>query len=74
MDHDNERDKWQSDEERTWRGHGQEDDDEDVMIRTGSDRNILDDRSSGDHSVEEDGVESWAVDVRRASNGLGSHR
>ena len=56
-----------SDEESTWRGHGEEDDDEDVTIRIGSDKNTLGDiGSADDHSVEEDDVEPWAVDVRRS--------
>ncbi|KLO17604.1 hypothetical protein SCHPADRAFT_957469 [Schizopora paradoxa] len=56
-----------SDEESTWRGHGDEDEDEDVTIRIGMDRNAIDDvRSSSGHGEEEEEIEPWAVDVRRS--------
>lgn len=57
-----------SDEESTWRGHGDDDEDEDVTIRIGMDRNALNDiRSGAGHEEEEDEeIEPWAVDVRRS--------
>lgn len=68
MDHDSERDNGSgSDEDSNWRRHGGEDDDEDVTIRVGSHKNTLGEiRRADDHSVEEDDVEPWAVDVRRS--------